>query len=200
MWDCIIQAQPGNRVRHYIPLRGGSPLPYAQVLRLWQADESFRSFFISLLADAPFPAYRWETPSITAATAGRQFEFVLLDAPGLDTAPDVNAFADHFRSAPAGQTVLAFPNLGNDAVLAVPCPARPADSFAHLAAFIRTADNAQKHELWRTVGAAMEQRLASLAPAPVWLSTAGMGVSWLHVRLDSRPKYYGFAPYRQRAS
>ena len=30
---------------------------------------------------------------------------------------------------------------------------------------------------------------------PTWLSTAGMGVSWLHVRLDSQPKYYGFAAY-----
>jgi hypothetical protein len=31
---------------------------------------------------------------------------------------------------------------------------------------------------------------------PEWLSTAGAGVSWLHVRLDDRPKYYGYAPYR----
>ena len=34
---------------------------------------------------------------------------------------------------------------------------------------------------------------------PVWLSTAGAGVSWLHVGLDDRPKYYGFGPYRQAA-
>ena len=27
--------------------------------------------------------------------------------------------------------------------------------------------------------------------------TAGMGVAWLHVRLDDRPKYYGFAEYRR---
>jgi hypothetical protein len=33
---------------------------------------------------------------------------------------------------------------------------------------------------------------------PVWLSTAGAGVAWLHVRLDDRPKYYGHGPYRQR--
>ena len=25
---------------------------------------------------------------------------------------------------------------------------------------------------------------------PVWLSTEGSGVPWLHVRMDSRPKYY----------
>jgi hypothetical protein len=41
------------------------------------------------------------------------------------------------------------------------------------------------------------QRVAiQLGTAPVWVSTAGMGVSWLHVRLDNRPKYYGYKPYR----
>lgn len=39
--------------------------------------------------------------------------------------------------------------------------------------------------------------VARLGVRPVWLSTAGMGVSWLHVRLDARPKYYGFAAYRE---
>ena len=32
---------------------------------------------------------------------------------------------------------------------------------------------------------------------PTWLSTAGMGVAWLHVRLDQRPKYYAHRPYRE---
>ena len=31
--------------------------------------------------------------------------------------------------------------------------------------------------------------------SPVWVSTAGMGVSWLHVRFDSRPKYYRWGEY-----
>ncbi|MFY0533025.1 DUF6940 family protein [Nannocystis pusilla] len=30
----------------------------------------------------------------------------------------------------------------------------------------------------------------------VWLSTSGSAVPWLHVRLDARPKYYVFGPYR----
>jgi len=46
---------------------------------------------------------------------------------------------------------------------------------------------------WKLVGGAMERRLG---PRPVWLSTAGGGVAWLHVRLDDRPKYYGYAQYR----
>jgi len=34
-----------------------------------------------------------------------------------------------------------------------------------------------------------------LADTPLWLSTAGLGVSWLHVRLDTRPKYYRHRVY-----
>jgi hypothetical protein len=58
---------------------------------------------------------------------------------------------------------------------------------------MRTAPGAQKHALWRAVGEAMQRRISQ---KPVWLSTAGMGVAWLHVRLDDRPKYYGYMPYR----
>ena len=85
-----------------------------------------------------------------------------------------------------------FPNLGNDAVLVVPRPSGAAAAWSHLAAFVRNAPAHQVHELWRVIGITMEQQLGT---SPIWLSTAGMGVSWLHVRLDSRPKYYGFAEY-----
>jgi hypothetical protein len=60
-------------------------------------------------------------------------------------------------------------------------------------AFVRNAPEAQKHALWSIVGKVMEEELG---PAPIWLSTAGAGVSWLHVRIDRKPKYYGHAPYR----
>jgi hypothetical protein len=196
MWECTPQLLKGGRVQRYAPRRDGLPVRYRDVLRDWQNDEAFRSFFISLLAAAPFSGYRWETPPVTTATADREFEFVLLDAPGLDRTPDARAFAEQFRSANKDQRVVAFPNLGNDAVLVVPCPAGPAAAYVHLASFVRHAPAAQVQELWRVVGAAMEARLSA---KPTWLSTAGMGVSWLHVRLDSRPKYYGFATYRDGA-
>ena len=47
--------------------------------------------------------------------------------------------------------------------------------------------------LWRAVGDALRTRLGS---RPTWVSTSGLGVSWLHVRLDRLPKYYTHAPYR----
>ena len=32
---------------------------------------------------------------------------------------------------------------------------------------------------------------------PVWFSTSGLGVTWVHLRLDERPKYITYAPYRE---
>jgi hypothetical protein len=194
MWDCSPQPLQGGSANRLAPRRDGLHVPYRDVLRYWREDEGFRSFSISLLANASFRAFRWETPPVTTSTLTRDFEFVLLDAPSLDRAPDTQAFAGQIRSAGTDRSAIAFPNLGNDAVLVVPCPAGPAPAYVHLAAFVRQAPKAQVHDLWRVVGEAMEARLGT---DPIWLSTAGMGVSWLHVRLDSRPKYYGFTPYRE---
>jgi hypothetical protein len=193
MWDFTSQLLQDGRVERFMPTRGGLRVSYKDVLRLWQDDGSFRTFFISILSTAGFSGYRWETPPVTKATVDRQFEFVLLDAPGLDRAPDERAFAGQFGLAGKNQGVVSFPNLGNDAVLVVPCACGPLANHVHLAAFMRNASDEQKHELWRVVGKTMEDRLGR---NPVWLSTAGMGVAWLHVRLDSTPKYYGFSQYR----
>jgi hypothetical protein len=116
-----------------------------------------------------------------------------LDSPGLARKPDREAFAGYFGRAAAEESVVSFPNLGKDAILVVPCPRGPVSAYGHLAAFVRTAPEPQKHALWELVGRVMQQHLGT---APVWLSTAGAGVPWLHVRLDDQPKYYGYAPYR----
>jgi hypothetical protein len=184
----------GRTIKINIDLDASS-VSYVEVLHRWQDDAEFRLFFIGLLADAPFAAFRWETPPITTATANRPFEFVLLDSPGLAREADAAAFAEHFGGA-AQDGVVEFSNLGNDAIMIVPCPGDPLSAYCHLAAFVREAPEPQKHALWELVGAAMQRRLSS---KPVWLSTAGAGVAWLHVRLDDRPKYYGYVPYRDHS-
>ena len=191
MWSARSeQLDRGHAVKMYIDIKGRSAV-FSEVLRSWQEDSAFRSFFIKLLADAPFDAFRWETPPVTRTSVDRHFEFVLLDSPELAVDPDQDAFAEHFKDREA---VVSFPNLHRDAVLVAPCPRGPVSAYGHLAAFIREAPEEQKHALWSLVGNVMEQRVGK---APVWLSTAGAGVSWLHVRLDQRPKYYGHAAYRQ---
>lgn len=173
--------------------RDSTPATYAEVIGAWRGDGGFRSWFITILAGVPYDAFRWETPPVSTATVTRPFEFVVLDSPDLARRPDPDAFDEHFRGQP-GSDVLTFPNIGRDAILVVPRPIAPVLAYGHLAAFTRHAPERQRDAFWQSVGDAMTVRLGS---KPVWLSTAGGGVSWLHVRLDDRPKYYGFAPYRR---
>lgn len=164
---------------------------FAEVVQAWQTDADFRAWFNSLLAAAPYHAFRWETPGVTSATRAQPFQFVLLVEPSLARAPDPHAFAEHFGAARDG--VAVFTNLGGDATMIVPAPLAEPSAYGHLAAFVRLAPQTQRHALWQTVGNTLARRVSD---KPVWLSTAGAGVSWLHVRLDDRPKYYGHRPYR----
>ncbi len=50
-------------------------------IQKYQSDELFRSFFIKLLADAPFDAYFWETSPLTNERLERPFEFALQQYP-----------------------------------------------------------------------------------------------------------------------
>ncbi|MDJ0588869.1 MAG: hypothetical protein QNJ72_02585 [Pleurocapsa sp. MO_226.B13] len=168
-------------------------LTYSEAIELWQQDSNFRSYFISLLAQAPMKAYFWETPPITRSTVNRAFEFVLLDSTQLaKVKPDASNFRQHFQSAT--QEVVTFSNLRKDALLIVPCPLTDTSAYPHLASFVENAPKSQQHLLWQTVGRELQHRLSH---EPTWVSTSGLGVYWLHIRLDSIPKYYRFQPYKQ---
>jgi hypothetical protein len=187
MWSFDLSPVPGGRKLSFS--ENGQPLPYRRVIELWSANAAFRMWFNDVLAQQEYASFRWETPGITNVIAARAFECVVINSPGLAAVPDRHAFSEHFGPDPA----VAFWNLRGDAVLVVPCPLIEAGCYGHLAEFVRHAPVAQRHALWRLTGRQMLQRLSD---RPVWLSTAGAGVSWLHVRLDDRPKYYSHAPYK----
>lgn len=192
VWTITSEELPNARGRRYVVVRGSRPATFADVIGGWQTDAGWRSLFNETLAGSPYTAFRWETPPVTAATSARPFEFVTLDSPALASRTDRTAFADHF--AATHESVTAFANLGGDAVLVVPCPVADDAAYGHLAAFVRFAPEEQRHAFWQAVGDAMARRMNA---KPVWLSTAGYGVAWLHVRLDDRPKYYGHAAYKE---
>lgn len=192
MWTVQSDELAEIRGQRFTIALASRPATFGDVILAWQHDADFRSLFNSQLADAPFTAFRWETPAVTAETLSQSFEFVLLDSPGLARRPDPNAFAEHFTKDAAA--VAVFANLGGDAILIVPSPLAEASAYGHLATFVRSAPEHQRHALWQAVGAAMARRVGV---KPVWLSTAGAGVPWLHVRLDDRPKYYGFGSYKK---
>lgn len=185
-----------DHVHKYAITTKGRSVSYAEALDLWLEDTGFCSFFVSLLSESRFAAYRWESPPITKSTATRGFEFVLVNSPALNRASDTQTFADHFTNNDCNDGIVVFHNMGKDAILIVPSPRGLSSAYVHLAAFVRGAADRQKCVLWRVVGQTVKQ---SLTERPLWVSTAGDGVAWLHVRLDARPKYYAYALYRTPA-
>ena len=169
---------------------GGDARSFAQVMGEWHESRSFRANWREVLSSIPFDAYCWECPPITVQMLSRAFECVFVSSPLLARMrPDPEQFAEYFSP---GCSVVAFDSLGKDARLIAPCRGTPGNNFAHLGSFVATAPPAQQDALWKTVGRELAQRIGA---SPTWLSTAGLGVAWLHVRLDSRPKYYRHAAY-----
>ncbi len=191
MWQADLAAMGGGHEMLVTFDMDNERASFRRVLEAWQNDEAFRDVFTRALASVPFTGLRWECPPITKATVDREFECVLLRADGLDRKPDSAAFAEFFAAA-GGASVVGFQSLGRDAYLIAHCPRADGSIYPHLASFVRGAPREQVDELWKCVGREVSARISD---EPLWLSTAGMGVAWLHVRLDSRPKYYGHRPY-----
>ena len=177
--------------------RAGQPLRVRELLEGWICQPAFADAYTKQLLDAAdqlgAEAVFWEHPAWTQATLEVPAELALLAAPRLARATaDASSFAAHLRRARG--PIAVFPNLRGDSMLFAPVPSGD-DAFAHLLAFLREAPRAQIAALWATVGA---QVITALGDAPQWLSTSGLGVPWLHVRLDPRPKYIQHQPYRRR--
>jgi hypothetical protein len=183
---------PGD-VDAYCVRRHAEQIPWSEVARRL-ADGTLGPLLTEALAASSMRAFFWEcTP--WPADRDPRFEFVLADAPSLArTGPDPSAFAAHIGDTADGLSVRTFDNLGRDARLVVPCPGGRPDAYAHLAAFVRHGPTAQVHALWIALGEA----LSAEARTTRWVSTSGLGVPWLHLRIDQRPKYYSHAPYRDR--
>jgi hypothetical protein len=194
MWSAHTEQLSEGDVLRIRILQQSSPVTLDEVIRGWSENRQFRSFFIELLARVPFVDYRWETPASTKSSAAQNFEFVVVNSPGLADTAEPSAFAEHFARSTTSNGVVSFYNLGKDACLIVPCPIASPEVYRHLGTFVRQAPEEQKHKLWKMVGTEMTRNLGKV---PIWLSTAGAGVSWLHVRIDQRPKYYVHAPYRK---
>ena len=177
---------------------GERTVTFKEALDLLQDEkEDFRKHFITTLKENPFKAYFLETPAVNAFTYDSiDFEFVLVEAKALaNIHSDLYTFEKHFRKSICDVT--SFFNLGNDAVLIAPCPADlTLDCYAHLAAFVRGSHDFQINEFFKRSAEEMKKRLIIQNDKPIWFSTSGLGVSWLHLRLDSIPKYYTYKPYK----
>jgi len=172
----------------------GEPLGRGSFLRALATNPDARTQLDRCIADSPYRALFFEMSPLVPHRLDAPAKFVLVDAPRLlQMQPDPSAFDEHLREP--GPSVRCFPNLSGDALLVAPCPAGPPETYVHLAKACRSAPADQRDLLWRVVAENALTHVEQHA-APLWISTSGLGVGWLHVRLDSRPKYYSHREYR----
>ena len=147
--------------------------------------------FNQCLADSEFEAFFWEVKPVKMDSMDQDFEFVLVDSKSLvHIRPDDSSFKQFFTSK---ESVVNFPNLRGDAELVVPVPISNKTQYAHIANFVRTAGQDEILAFWRRVVSTYSSKIGDKLK---WLSTSGLGVYWLHVRIDSRPKYYQHKAYK----
>ncbi|KAI9009420.1 hypothetical protein BC832DRAFT_551148 [Gaertneriomyces semiglobifer] len=164
-------------------------------------DEHFMSGFLESLRTCPFKGYFFETPAVTGALApNRRFEYVLVDAPSMAQpfTPEKDAFGDHLIKAAQQSAPLAtFWNLNRDAKLVAPTqdPSTPETAYSHVATFSRCAPVSQQLALWSEAASVLLDEYKSDRNKTFWLSTSGLRVLWLHLRIDTRPKHIHWTPY-----
>ena len=186
----VVRAEFSERL---VIARGDRRLTFADVFAGWRTNEGLRTLFCTTIVAAPYPAFLWEMPPIRRGHTDAPYECMLIRSDALARmAPDSDAFESQFGKGDA--EVATFPNLGRDAVLVAPRIIGPPENYAHLAAFMRAAPATQQHALLRALGNASEEFLYNY-DRRIWISTSGLGIAWLHIRLDIRPKYYQHQPY-----
>ena len=191
MWE--LQAESIDSGQRYRVKHRNLHLSFREMFDLLETDDAFTNWYTGELASCDVSAFYWEHPPLSSESIDYEAEFVLIDAPFL---AEISAEPAPFQSQFDRQRdsdIVAFPNLGGDALLIVPRPIGPLEAYPHLATFVRHAPRDQVRHLWQHTARAVRE---TLGPEPRWLSTAGLGVSWLHMRLDTRPKYYTHAPYK----
>jgi hypothetical protein len=174
----------------------GRALSVGDVVAGWRDDVAFRAFFNAELAVTAFPAFFWEMPPVERTALANPFECAVICGDALaHMRADETDFVRHLNGAGAA-SVVSFRNLGGDALLLAPRRMSDANCYGHIAAFLRAAPVRQQHELFQMLARKTDEMLDATR-IRFWISTSGLGVPWVHVRLDSYPKYYQYRRYAE---
>lgn len=170
---------------------GNEFLTHQIFLRLLGNSDSFRVFYSNMLSNCGFDAFIWENKPITNNNLNDLYECNIIDCPFLaGQSSDEQTFGDYFDPQ---KNIVSFKNLGNDAQLVVPTPKSTSNCYTHIGNFVRCNNIEQKDAFWKTIAIETLKRISN---EPLWLSTSGLGVFWLHARIDSFPKYYQTEEYK----
>jgi len=157
----------------------------------------FVKSFIEVLTNCKFNEYYLEFNPVSYSTLDKRiFEFVLVKTKICLNA-DFTPF-NKFNINSNTNDIRVFPNLSNTSILISPCYNKlfNIQSYAHIGIFMKNFNTKQQIDLIYTMFSVYITTLKSKPNDFMWLSTHGKGVGWLHIRIDTQPKYITWLHYK----
>jgi hypothetical protein len=197
--EVSITKRSSNKLNYKFYWGDGSNVTFKGVINLWIHSKKFRKEFSKLLADVPFKAYLWKCVSLDSLS--KHFEFNVSNSKKLArVSTKAGPYRKYFKvhGAKTG-SVISFMNNNNDTYLIVPYGQRDSKKYRDLASFMRKGSGEQIDKLWKIFGGEVLRIYNARYPVfpskstenkPLWINTHGLGIYWLHLRIDIKPKYY----------
>ena len=163
----------------------GKTMTWREVMNaIIHSNQAFLKCWINTLKSITFPGYFFECNAVSVSTLDNPFQCAIINNDGLATIkPNPKPFMEHIKNT--SEDIIVFLNTSGETILIVPTDHRK--QYGHLAQFVHNAPDDISQNLWITV---MKELKSHLSTKSLWLSTHGLGVSWLHIRIDPIPKYY----------
>ena len=130
-------------------------------------------------------SFFWETKPIT--NLNDDYKEIFIENTSLSKLKqNYSSFEEHIKRS-RNKYVTSFYNLSKTSLLIIPIP-KSNKNFATLKDFTDNASDTQKKEFWKYVSKKIKE--FSSKNDKIYVSTHGLGVPYLHIRLDTIPKYY----------
>ncbi len=186
--DILAKNEQGARCQF---TRNGSKLSFNEIFHLWQSTEHIEHY-LSGIKNLGFDQFYWEHPALTEEIVHLPYECMLVKTDHFNhRTVDTTSFSAYLQR---DESVAVFDNLGRNARLVVPTLKSHEENYKHFGAFLNFAPTIQISDLFNAVACSILEELHK--GKTIWLSTAGLGVIWLHIRLDTVPKYYKTKTYK----
>jgi len=186
-----------NKLKYYFINTNNKKLTYKEFIGFLKAkDKEFLKTFREVLNEVAneLSAYFWECVPVSSSTVNKEFEFVITKSEELNNITQNYSEFQEYIDMNFDCKVASFLSLNKNATLIIPIPKQQVN-YKNLKEFVANASLEQWEELWQKVGEKMEESLLNAGDAPRWLSTSGLNVHYLHVRINNSPKHYSHEEY-----
>ncbi len=171
-----------------IIFKDSQQISWYEILDLWKHNNAFIDFFVSLLILSNFNNFFWQCCSVNRNDLKKKlFECYLIETKYDFGVADNSSFQEYLKTS---KSIVNFYNFNKDCLLIVPNynHSISKSSYLNIYNFIKFAPKSQIHLLFHQISLNIYKEFHKTKK--IYLNTHGLGVPWIHIRLDYYPKYY----------